>query len=169
MLMWILTVLAIITGVKGYADGYFPQVCDSMEVQHNSGSTPINPQNSELPYKIEIHPPTGQQIRVTLKADPGHYFRGFMLEARRPNTNAVGTFIVADTSLIRLLTCNNVKGSAVSNHNNRKKDKVEVDWISDGQDQDIFFRATFVETYSVFWRPNDTEVISLTTTPKPSS
>ncbi|KAG7332506.1 hypothetical protein KOW79_004340 [Hemibagrus wyckioides] len=128
-----------------------------MAVKHGSAK----PQEGESPYKIDpdnitvVPEDVGKPIKVTLRADIGESFNGFMLEARKPgDTNPQGTFSLKEESLTRLQECDGINGKAVTQTNNRKKTLITITW-SASETGIYFFRATFTKTYDIFWLTKD--------------
>ncbi|XP_035508604.1 uncharacterized protein LOC118321411 [Morone saxatilis] len=172
MCVWILIGLCIITKVHGFADGNFPQACQSMSPEHPSRGVPVLPQNTKPPYKVNYTPGNkGEPITVSLESNPGHKFKGFMLEARETQRvdegTPVGRFIQLQSDT-RLLTCSHSAG-AVSNRYNVGKTSIRVNWTAEGAELDITFRATFLESYTIFWEQVDRNVIIQTTAPPPTT
>ncbi|KAF1385785.1 hypothetical protein PFLUV_G00111380 [Perca fluviatilis] len=173
MWLWILIGLNIITKVHGFANGKFPQSCESMLPQHSNRGTPIHPQNSEPPFEMIVSLIKGDTITVSLQSKQSTMFRGFMLEARQKGNHLVGKFIMLEPENTRLLTCNNLADTAVSQKNNKNKNKIQVNWVPQGEDVDIMdnitFRATFLERFGTFWEPMDLNVtLTSPTTPSPT-
>ncbi|TDH08461.1 hypothetical protein EPR50_G00097980 [Perca flavescens] len=109
MWLWILIGLNIITKVHGFANGKFPQSCESLLPQHD-GRTPMN---SEPPFEMIVDQ-KGDTITVSLQSKQSTPFRGFMLDARQKGNRAVGKFILLEPDNTRLLTCNNFADTAVN-------------------------------------------------------
>ncbi|KAB5567375.1 hypothetical protein PHYPO_G00232050 [Pangasianodon hypophthalmus] len=156
--------------VKCYSNGNFdndPDICQTMEVRHGNNQ----PQDTEPPFKVDPDNITvdlldvGKSIDVTLKADSGETFRGFMLEARKSgNPTPQGIFSLLDPNLSRLQQCDGINGKAVTQTNNQRKAEVKVKW-NVSETGVYFFRATFVKSYSTFWLASSTPVT--TSTPAP--
>nr|XP_020462715.1 filamentous growth regulator 23-like [Monopterus albus] len=174
MWMWTVIGLNILTMVHGFSNGNFPQSCTSMLPVHlDNNNKQIPPQNTEAPFEVRTLPVSrGEPITVFLKSKTSVAFRGFMLEAQKNKDRPVGRFILLDTSFGQLLGCNGSADSAVSNNNNLDKTSISVNWTAQGENSDIVFRATFLQTFSRYW----TSVISTplpqttsTTTPSTST
>ncbi|XP_047655733.1 uncharacterized protein LOC113655713 isoform X2 [Tachysurus fulvidraco] len=154
--------------VKCYSSGNFdsiPVICQTMAVDHDNAQ----PQETEPPFKVDpdnitIGPEDVEKpIDVTLKADQGQSFKGFMLEARKPgDTTPQGSFVLTNPDLSRLQKCNGANGKAVTQTDNRRKTEIKVIW-SASESGIYFFRATFVKEFSIFWLFKD--VPSTTTAP----
>ncbi|KAI3368825.1 hypothetical protein L3Q82_025807 [Scortum barcoo] len=147
MWLWILTGLCIITKVHGFASGNFPQSCESMSPDHPQGGLITPPQNTVPPFEVLYqHGKKGDPITVSLQSKQSTKFKGFMLEARKKGvadpSPPVGKFIILDES-IRLLTCNGLTASAVSQRNNQPKSLFRVNWTAEGAELDIFFRYLY--------------------------
>ncbi|XP_073333011.1 uncharacterized protein [Pagrus major] len=168
MWLWILIGLSIITKAHGFANGNFPQVCQSMSPEHS----PFAAQSSEPPFEVTYqHGKRGEPITVILRSKTATTFEGFMLEARVKGTvdesPPIGTFILTDPDRTQILTCSNPAGSAVSQSSNHRKSLIKVNWTAPAEELDITFRATFVQVYNMFWERVDVDVIPPPTTTAP--
>ncbi|XP_049910903.1 uncharacterized protein LOC126396697 isoform X12 [Epinephelus moara] len=173
MWLWILIGLNVVSKVHGYANGYFPDSCGNMFVNHRGrDGVQYVPQNTELPFTMTLtYSQKGDPIKVTLERNPSAEFRGFMLEAWTNGTeHPVGNFILLESDKTRLLKCRNIPGQAVSQRNNQRKTLIHVNWTAGGQDiTDINFRVTFVESFSRFWNVANLNVtLPSPTTPSPN-
>ncbi|XP_075943896.1 uncharacterized protein LOC142946475 isoform X2 [Anarhichas minor] len=172
MWLWILIGLNIIAKVHGFSNGVFQQPCHSMLPEHRRRDGVLHaPQNTKPPFELSCDKPEneGGPITVSLRStQTATQFRGFMVEARDTSGRPVGKFILLDPSMTRLLFCNGLADSAVINSNNQKKSWLKVNWMAQGADVDVTFRATFVETFDTFWEPVDAKGCQ-TTTPTPST
>ncbi|XP_045905324.1 uncharacterized serine-rich protein C215.13-like isoform X2 [Micropterus dolomieu] len=171
MWLWTLVGLSIITKVCGYASGYFPEVCHTMSPMHKNRGEVLAPQNTQPPFEVRYeHGKKGEPITVFLKSKSSTQFRGFMLEARNKSMvddgRPVGKFILLDARNSQLLTCGDIVGSAVSQKNNQRKTLIQVNWTAPAEELDITFRATFVESFNIFWERVD---VNVTSPPPPRS
>ncbi|XP_069120671.1 putative defense protein 3 isoform X2 [Argopecten irradians] len=101
------------------------------------------------------------RIRVTLKAAPGDFFRGFFIQATRDNypldsqdRPAYGTFRPVDSnSQPRLCRAAVGQVGGITHTGNSNKTEVSVDFILPVGCNlgDIQFVATVVKTYSQYW------------------
>ncbi|XP_038572111.1 mucin-3A-like isoform X2 [Micropterus salmoides] len=171
MWLWTLVSLSIITKVCGYASGYFPEVCHTMSPRHKNRGEVLAPQNTQPPFEVRYeHGKKGDPITVFLKSKSSTQFRGFMLEARNKSMvddgRPVGKFILLDARNSQLLTCGDIVDSAVSQKNNQRKSLIRVNWTAPAEELDITFRATFVESFNIFWERVD---VNVTSPPPPQS
>ncbi|XP_038571982.1 cell wall protein DAN4-like isoform X1 [Micropterus salmoides] len=171
MWLWTLVSLSIITKVCGYASGYFPKVCHTMSPRHKNRGEVLAPQNTQPPFEVHYeHGKKGEPITVFLKSKSSTQFRGFMLEARNKSMvddgRPVGKFILLDARNSQLLTCGDIVDSAVSQKNNQRKSLIRVNWTAPAEELDITFRATFVESFNIFWERVD---VNVTSPPPPQS
>uniref|UniRef100_A0A8C5R2B4 Ferric chelate reductase 1 n=1 Tax=Leptobrachium leishanense TaxID=445787 RepID=A0A8C5R2B4_9ANUR len=136
--------------IHGYPDGMVTGACDSMRPQH--GHEPqAKPEHTITVDKSLFSP--GDRIKVTLS---GPRFTGFFVQARDTahlDGDAVGSFSLIDDQISQLLTCGNVKDSAVSHTNKQRKESVEFYWIapSSGSLQHVQLLVTVVEKYKIYW------------------
>ncbi|KAL4000432.1 alpha-N-acetylgalactosaminide alpha-2,6-sialyltransferase (sialyltransferase 7B) [Sarotherodon galilaeus] len=151
MWIWILISLNIISKLHAYSGGNLIEACDSMLPNHNGAA----PQNTEPPFMVEYVPGSypGEPVTVLLKSEESTYFRGFMLEAREvaDETRLTGKFVLLEPDRTQLLTCGGLEGSAVSHTLNLRKTLIRVNWTATEAEQDITFRATFLQTFGTFW------------------
>ncbi|XP_078515386.1 putative ferric-chelate reductase 1 [Lissotriton helveticus] len=133
-----------------YPNGQVAEVCDSLLPNHG-GSIP---QTSQAPYTITVSSTIfspGDQITVTLQANSGTTFKGFLLQAHTVGkSTTVGSFLVSDSSA-QILQCNSVQNSAVSHTSATAKSKVSAVWVAPSGLSQILFSGTFVQSYSTFW------------------
>lgn len=123
----------------------------------------VDSQTTEPPFEIMLSQnvyTSWEEIQVTLKAKPGHYFRGFFMQARRADCThrfqyePLGTFTVlpGDITLLKTLPCFNNKDSAVSHRTNESLAKAVFRWNAPAaQIGHIFFVATVVKERELFW------------------
>ncbi|KTG13634.1 hypothetical protein cypCar_00042725, partial [Cyprinus carpio] len=125
-------------------------------------------QNGEAPFKIEpeykevTDSELGKNITVSLRASA--QFKGFMLDARKCDECAsAGRFHLIQTEPDNsILICDD---RVVAQSNNQRKMMINVLWIP-VETGVFFFRAAFVEDFSIFWLRKP---IILTTTASPTT
>uniref|UniRef100_UPI003AAEC462 putative ferric-chelate reductase 1 n=1 Tax=Centroberyx gerrardi TaxID=166262 RepID=UPI003AAEC462 len=135
-----------------YANGKVTKACGSMVPHHGSHSN-----SSHSPYHLATNATKfnpGDSIQVILSGTS--YFEGFLLEARdaanQSSVSAVGSFTLTNSSRTQLLTCNNLKGSAVSHTSDARQREVVVIWNAPKDAPSVVqFLVTVVAHYSVFW------------------
>ncbi|XP_040896634.1 uncharacterized protein LOC121183561 isoform X2 [Toxotes jaculatrix] len=178
MWMWILIGLDFITKVHGYPNSPFPDSCVTMSPIHKSRTGQLIPPQTKIPpYEVSYaEGREGEPIIVSLRGSTS--FRGFMLEARQTDAandmGPVGKFILLPSYGARLMACSRLEGSAVSHINEARKTLIQVNWTAQGEELNITFRATFVQSYSTFWEGVEVNVItptppSTTTSTEPST
>ncbi|XP_060934266.1 ferric-chelate reductase 1-like [Limanda limanda] len=175
MWLYILFGLNFITMVPGYSDRPFPQSCGSMLPVHVGGEGLASPQTTEPPFEIQYEQGNDDEpITVILKSKHATGFQGFMLEARERGKVdegvPVGKFIILEMSNTQLMKCYGSADSSVTQANSRKKTLIKVNWTAQGADLDIAFRATFVQSFVIFWDRVDVNVTASNelSTPLPS-
>ncbi|XP_042618006.1 uncharacterized protein LOC122145915 isoform X2 [Cyprinus carpio] len=137
--------------------------CQRMDINHGKPA-----QNGEAPFKIEpeykevTDSELGKNIIVSLRASA--QFKGFMLDARKCDECAsAGRFHLIQTEPNNsILICDD---RVVAQSNNQRKTIVNVLWIPE-ETGVFFFRAAFVEDFSIFWLRKP---IILTTTASPTT
>ncbi|XP_062419664.1 uncharacterized protein LOC119216643 isoform X5 [Pungitius pungitius] len=168
--MWSFIVigLAVISKVCGYPSGNFPQACGDMLPQHGA-----NPQNSPPPYEVSYqNGNVGDPIIVCLRSTGDKIFMGFMLKALEKDEDGgppLGTFSLIESYVNRLLSCNGLPDSVVSQRSNTFKTQTCVNWTPPAANNTkIIFRATFLHKYHLFWTNVDVD-FSPPTIPRPST
>ncbi|XP_051021792.1 ferric-chelate reductase 1 [Acomys russatus] len=144
--------------VTGYPNGRVPMSCDGMVPQHGHSPQP-EPVHQVTVSQTKFKP--GDQVQVTLSGPP---FRGFLLEARDAEDLSgppVGAFTLIDREVSQLLTCEDVKGIAVSHTSSSKKTEIKVYWNAPTTAPNhIRFLATVVRQYKTYWVKIPSHVIS---------
>ncbi|XP_026181871.1 putative ferric-chelate reductase 1 isoform X2 [Mastacembelus armatus] len=105
-----------------------------------------------------------QHCAVTIKAQSGTSFEGFLLQAREVGgLSPVGSFaLTADPA--QLLACSEKANSAVSHRGDSDKTSVQVTWTPDapGNGKSIQFHASFVQHFGTFWVGVTSSVLAFT-------
>ncbi|XP_069120676.1 putative defense protein 3 isoform X3 [Argopecten irradians] len=161
--------VAILGAVAGYRSGAPTNFCyyDSLATRNvnlQPGHMGTMAQNGRFSgYTITASPynPATNSLRVTLKAAPGDFFRGFFIQATRDNypldsqdRPAYGTFRPVDSnSQPRLCRAAVGQVGGITHTGNSNKTEVSVDFILPVGCNlgDIQFVATVVKTYSQYW------------------
>ncbi|EMP33184.1 Glycogen debranching enzyme [Chelonia mydas] len=136
--------------VLGFPDGKISPACDSMLPSHGNSVS----QTTSAPYRISISSTSfdpGNKITVTLQAIDNSSFKGFLLQARAVRGDGiVGTFQIIDPNTQGIL-CNQIQNSAMSHTNRNSKQNVTAIWVAPPGTGNVQFRATVVQSLSVFW------------------
>ncbi|XP_062848356.1 putative ferric-chelate reductase 1 [Trichomycterus rosablanca] len=150
--MWVYLLLLLCVGVcDSYPNGKVEASCGDMVPSHG-----VNAQTSTAPYTVTADKSSymyGDTITVTLSANSGTVFEGFMLQARLVGGNApVGSFSLIE-SYSQLLNCPGLSNSAVSHSSNSKITLLQSKWTAptSGNLSHIEFRVTFVQSKDTFW------------------
>lgn len=128
-------------------------LCSDMTPQHG-GSTS---QSSAPPYTITISATCytpGQAVTVTLSGNDDSQFRGFFLQARKPNVNTAsyGTFDVTGNSEAQTLDCFAQTKNAVGHNSRDDKNTTSFQWTPPSDlTGDVEFVATVVQVHSTYW------------------
>ncbi|XP_071147850.1 putative defense protein 3 isoform X3 [Mytilus edulis] len=112
-------------------------------------------------YRIETGQFNPQSLRVTLRAAPNDYFRGFFVQATRNgfpleaiNRPAYGTFRPLDDNS-QARRCRAAVGGVggITHTNNRDKNVVSFDWYPPASCNlgNVQFVATVVKQYNEYW------------------
>ncbi|KAJ4925459.1 hypothetical protein JOQ06_018189 [Pogonophryne albipinna] len=161
--------VAVLTGsvfpVSGFSNGKVTVACGDMMPRHGDGPSPAPP-----PFSITVDTASftpGDNITVTLQeaSSTPTYFRGFLIEARdagKPNSLAVGSFLLTDPQESQLLQCGQTQGSGVSHRRSSRKTRIQAVWEPpNNPPQRVQFLATVVREYKVFWVRMEGPVVSL--------
>ncbi|CAM4711306.1 putative ferric-chelate reductase 1 isoform X2 [Lepidochelys kempii] len=136
--------------VLGFPHGKISPACDSMLPSHGNSVS----QTTSAPYRISISSTSfdpGNKITVTLQAIDNSNFKGFLLQARAVRGDGiVGTFQIIDPNTQGIL-CNQIQNSAMSHTNRNSKQNVTAIWVAPPGTGNVQFRATVVQSLSVFW------------------
>ncbi|XP_048767353.1 putative ferric-chelate reductase 1 isoform X1 [Ostrea edulis] len=174
----LITAFNLFGAVRGFSYGAPDAFCQYQNLQDRNvklvpGHTGVEPMNSRVPnrYQIVVGPENRNgQRRVTLKADPGDYFRGFFIQATRANyaldrgdRPAYGTFRPADTNS-QSRRCRSAVGKVggITHTGNNNKTEISFDWEPPRGCNlgDIQFVATVVRAYSEYWVDVRSDVIA---------
>ncbi|XP_078500516.1 putative ferric-chelate reductase 1 isoform X2 [Lissotriton helveticus] len=141
-----------------YPNGQISPSCSNMLPVHGA----VSPNNGAAPFSVSASNTSytaGDRITVTLQANSGFTFKGFLLQARTTTGDAiVGTFSVTDANT-QGLPCNSVTNSAVCHKSSSKKSKVTAVWVAASGKGDVRFRVTFLQDYSTFWTRVESQTI----------
>ncbi|XP_043116924.1 putative ferric-chelate reductase 1 isoform X2 [Puntigrus tetrazona] len=136
-----------LSAVAAFSHGVVTLACTTRTPNHGGNIASV----LQPPYSVTTDVSNyteGQVITVTLQANQTE-FRGFLLQARN-EMGPVGTFTVAGSNA-QLLSCEG-QDSSVSHNSNVNKSTIVVQWKAPyTNNRDIHFRATVVQTFSVFW------------------
>ncbi|MBN3295623.1 FRRS1 reductase, partial [Amia calva] len=138
-------------GVTCYPTSLFTFDCLSMTPEDSV----FQAQTSPAPYSIKTSQSTykpGDLITVTLEANSGEYFQGFLLQAWEVGkADAVGSFSISDSDHGQLLNCNGEANSALS-YSSNSETSVTVAWTAPQASLgDIEFRSTILKNVTTFW------------------
>nr|XP_022345448.1 putative defense protein 3 isoform X3 [Crassostrea virginica] len=173
----VIAVFQLLRAASGFSSGAPQDFCQYENLQDRNvkmvpghrGTEAMNTQNP-AGYRIIVGPEDSNGgRRVTLKADPGDYFRGFFIQATRANyaldrgdRPAYGTFRPADTNS-QARRCRSAVGKVggITHTGNNNKTEISFDWEPPrGCDLgDIQFVATVVRAYSEYWVDVRSDVI----------
>lgn len=141
-----LAMLGHVAPALAYGTGFVESVCTSMTPLHDGPA-----QGGASPYSVAVSNTTSVDntpITVTLKGVEA--FTGFMLEARDVNETILDGFSVQDAGA-QIRSCSPT-GVAITHTGSDDKSTVSVTWTPTATSPDnVFFRATFVKSRSVFW------------------
>lgn len=129
-------------------------VCKTLKPHHNESV----PQTGAAPYQVTTakdRVPIGGPVLVSLVSRTGTPFKGFMLQARpRPlrKLTPFGAFQLLDASRSRLMDCVMVANDTVTHNSPVPKTHISFKWFPPkGFRGDVYFEATFVQSFAIFW------------------
>ncbi|XP_073499166.1 putative ferric-chelate reductase 1 [Phyllobates terribilis] len=135
--------------VSTYSNGLVYKACDTMKPEH--GTTV--PQTTVPPYNVSASSYSyrpADEITVTLQANPGIHFEGFLLQARTILGNEiVGQFIVTAPNS-QNLNCGNVN-STVTHKDSSTKSSISARWVAPASVSRVIFKATILQSKPIYW------------------
>ncbi|OCT85248.1 hypothetical protein XELAEV_18023413mg [Xenopus laevis] len=142
--------------ISGYPSGQISASCNSMLPIHGNSVSQTTPS----PYSITVSKntfSTGDIITVTLQSSSGSSFKGFLLEAQTVGGDqTIGYFTIRDGNT-QALSCSAGAASAVSHTSSTIKTSITTSWTAPAGTGPIYFRATVLTSYSVFWSRVESE------------
>ncbi|CAG2173904.1 unnamed protein product [Oppiella nova] len=136
-----------ISSVVSWPSGAPESVCNSLTPSHGESQargadqSPYNLVQSHQDYN------GGDRIKVTLNAPQGYSFRGLIVQAYDPHTNAVIGKFEAGKGLKTIDSC-----SAVTHTDRRGKRSATLVWTAPNSGRgNVAFRATVVQRFSDFY------------------
>ncbi|XP_029474104.1 putative ferric-chelate reductase 1 [Rhinatrema bivittatum] len=149
---------ALFENSLGYPNGKIMDACDSMLPKHGNSA----PQPTQAPYSIALSVSSynaGDNVKVTLQANSGYTFKGFLLQTRTLRDDKVaGTFKIIDANS-QGLPCSGTKDSSVSHIADGAKTLVNAIWVAPPGLGPVKFRTTFLQSYSTFWTQVESQVL----------
>ncbi|XP_067678385.1 putative defense protein 3 [Haliotis asinina] len=158
----------LMTSLEGHNYGAPRGACVDMVPQHNS-----RPRDPPAPIDITLSNTTytlGVPITVTLSANSGKFFKGFLIQARvtdpGPNRgDAVGTFVPVDGTK---QTCD--FGVGLTHSDARQKTRLVLQWNPPSTLKgNIQFSTTIVERQYSYWVALPSDVLAEGQTPTSAS
>ncbi|XP_061489771.1 putative ferric-chelate reductase 1 isoform X2 [Rhineura floridana] len=145
------------SGVLSFPSGEITEACNSMLPIHGDSVS----QTSLPPYAISISNTSftpGDEITVSLTASNDSSFKGFLLQAQATGDNVVGSFRILDPNT-QGLVCNDIQNSSLSHTNKKNKKNITAIWIAPPGVGHVVFRATVLQSVSVFWTGVESQVL----------
>ncbi|KAK3611623.1 hypothetical protein CHS0354_018319 [Potamilus streckersoni] len=139
--------VVMVQEVRCHSNGAPSSACSDMTPRHHN-----MPQSIPSPYSISVSKNTYkplENITVTLQANSGVTFKGFLIQSRRdPNSDAtIGTFIIAPGTKN---TCSSQ--ASLTQLDSSLKRNLSLTWIApSATDGNVVFVATFVQNMSTYW------------------
>lgn len=117
--------LAVFSYTSALPNGAPESACRSMTPKHGGDQGTVLAQGSEPPYKISASP-NSLGMLVTIETPEGP-FEGFMLQARSPQGDIVGTFDPI-ANFARTMNCNGNAGNSLTHTSANVKNDLKVQW-----------------------------------------
>lgn len=151
----LLVILAVVKNSLGHSTGADPAACTNLTPMHGTFSPQTSPVPATIVSESGSHVASNQLVTLTLRANPGTTFRGFMVQARRSDiSQAVGDFQVSGGDM-RILSCPNFPTATATHTNNLEKNVVQLQWrapvVPAGQRIIVNFYYSIVQSYDMFW------------------
>jgi len=144
---YFLIILGSISAVISWPSGAPEKTCDSLLPKHgenrakSANSSPYILTQSHQEYEA------GERIKVTLNAPKGASFKGLIVQAYDPHTNAVIGKFEAGTGLKTIDSC-----SAVTHTDRRGKRSATLVWTAPNTSSGtVAFRGSIVQRFSEFF------------------
>ncbi|XP_046400773.1 putative defense protein [Ischnura elegans] len=141
-------------------------VCESMVPLHNDSV----PSTTPPPYTItasKVKTAPGEVIEVHVKGIDGAKFLGLYMQARLygAGAEAVGKFVPENlqvNSAIRISSCLPGSENAISYISREAVDDLRLQWeVPEDMSGKVYFKATFVESFSKFWVDVDSDPVEI--------
>lgn len=119
-----------------------------------------SPQTGASPYKVEVSATSvtaGGVIDVTISGDD---FKGFLLQARNPQDNPVGSFELVAGS--KFLGCSGLPSATVTHDSSSIKKTKTFRWTAPSEASTVKVVATVVKTRTEFWVKLESPSIEVT-------
>ncbi|KAJ8921030.1 hypothetical protein NQ315_015826 [Exocentrus adspersus] len=146
--------LAVVSCAWAYSAGAPESTCDDMTPKH-----PVEPQKSELPYKVTANKKevkAGEVVEITVS---GKTFKGFLLQVRKGD-KAAGQFLIPDDDkYAKASNCHGAKGSAATHKNATDKKSITLKWKAPRAAGKYTVYATVAQDGGVFWVRKPTQEI----------
>lgn len=136
--MIFILLISIFARVHAYSSGAPEKVCNTMMPKHGGG---ILPQASAPSYKITTKP-NNLGILVTIES-PEAPFEGFMLQARDPQGNIVGTFDPID-NFARTMNCDGSSDNSLTHTSANQKENLKIQWHPNGYEGPLIFKYVYL-------------------------
>ncbi|KAK3608988.1 hypothetical protein CHS0354_020540 [Potamilus streckersoni] len=146
--------------VMCYPIGAPASSCSSMIPNHG-----VSASNTPAPYTITTSKNTympNEEITVTLQANSGVYFKGFLIQPRRNSSiSEPNTFGTLTGDSLTQSPCTATSQAALSHINNSLKTTINVTWKAPADSvETVVFIATLVQTKDIFWVNVQSQVVT---------
>ncbi|XP_013403653.1 putative defense protein 3 [Lingula anatina] len=156
--------VCLVSQASGYSSGPPELACISMVPSGHGTSGQRGPSPYTITPSVDQYA-EGGSVTLTIKGKNGERFKGFFVQARRadPSLNVeepIGRF---DTISGSKILCDKALGNAISHSSGSDKSEVVLTWNAPTSFQGhLVFKATIVQTQTVFW---DNEISALVRDP----
>ncbi|XP_025109631.1 putative ferric-chelate reductase 1 [Pomacea canaliculata] len=166
----IFLLMSVTQCVWGYNHGAPDSACSSLTPNHDSAQTQTTPS----PFRVSVNPttytPGGSSLTVTLDSPCGTPFKGYLLKVDyaelNRTTGSLGSF---NAPIGSKSIC---AGNGTTHQDNASKQRLQFLWTPPQPSAGtIMFRATFVQSKSIFWVDVHSDPVyeAGKTTPPPAS
>lgn len=132
--MMIFLLFCYFIAVQSLPQGAPPRSCHNMFPVHRG----IARQNDPSPFEVSTAKRNGG-VFVIVKSGFEIPFKGFMLQARTPSRELIGTFEPTGDGM-HVLTCDNPGDSLTHSDASREQSSVQVQWQPNGYEGPVIFK-----------------------------
>ncbi|KAI9554365.1 hypothetical protein GHT06_019637 [Daphnia sinensis] len=153
-LVVVITYSSVWIEVMGSSSGAPTAACDSMTPGHGNSPMAVPCPFETLLDQTEISSSDILTVTIQQSDSSTQSFKGYLIMAFDNKTDGVvGTFQIASSDeTSKTLDCFGVYENAATHRSSSPKQSVTLEWIPpESFDGEVFFKATFVESYSVYW------------------
>ncbi|XP_045030123.1 putative ferric-chelate reductase 1 homolog [Daphnia magna] len=149
----VITYSCVSIEVMGSSSGAPATACDSMTPGHGYSPMTVPCPFETLLSQTEMSSSDVLTVTIQQSVSSTQSFKGFLIMAFDQTEGVVGTFKMASSDeSSKTLDCGGVYENAATHRTSSLKQSVTFEWIPpESFDGQVFFRTTFVESFSQYW------------------